>query len=161
MDYKYDLNTVDCLYTRTHIYQMIHEYENPDNNYIASIIGYKRKPINGNVLIVKNKITDVNNKITYSEDNIELHEIENILKDLFYHKGVHIKDTFSEIYYDNRYNIIENNTLSNRLSSFEYRDINIFNIPFRIYYQETKDNQEQISTYLQDIDCKWSQDDND
>ena len=73
------------------------------------------------------------------------------MKDLFFHTGVCVKDTLSEIVYDNKYNILNNNNISDRLLNLEVVDINIFNIPFRIYYQETKDNQEQISTYLQDI----------
>jgi len=148
----YDLNTVDCFYTRTHIYQIIYECGSESDNYVASILSYKRKPLHGNVLLVKNKVNKFDNKITYVEDDISMDDIKNMIHDLFYHRGCHIKNTITEIQYDNRYKIIEDNNVNDKLLNLEFHDINLFNIPFRIYYRVSENNDEIINThYLQDI----------
>ena len=95
---NYDLNTVDCFYTRTHIYQIIYECgSEQSDNYVASILSYKRKPITGNILLVKNKVNNFDNKITYVEDDLTMDDIKKIIYDLFYHRGCHIKNTITEI----------------------------------------------------------------
>jgi hypothetical protein len=145
---NYDLNTVDCLYTRTHIYQIIYECgSEQSDNYVASILSYKRKPITGNILLVKNKVHNSDNKITYAEDDLTIDDIKNIIYDLFYHKGCHIKNTITEIQYDNKYKMSDND----RLLNMEFRDINLFNIPFRIYYSVTENNEIINTSYLQDL----------
>jgi len=150
---KYDLDTLDCLYTRTHIYQIIYGYNDTEENYIGSIINYKRKPIKGKVLIVKIKINiDENDKYNYIEDDLVMDNIIYIIKDLFFHTGYHITDKITEITYDNKYKIQENTGNIVELPA-EYYDINIFGIPFRIWYKSAEKNEyiEKTSSYLQNI----------
>ena len=149
---KYDLDTLDCLYTRTHIYQIVYGYNDTNENYIGSVINYKRKPIKGKVLIVKIKLNiDENDKYSYIEDNIVMDDMINIVKDLFIHTGFHITDKITEFEYDNKYKIKEN--MSSLELPSEYYDINIFGIPFRIWYKSADKNEyiEKTSSYLQNI----------
>ena len=150
---KYDLDTLDCLYTRTHIYQIVFGYNNENENYIGSVINYKRKPIKGKILIVKIKIhIDENDTYSYSEDNISINDIIHIIKELFYHTGYHITDKITEFVYDNKYKIKESTVNLTELPE-EYHDINIFGIPFRIWYKTAEKNEyiEKTSSYLDDI----------
>jgi len=155
---KYDLNTLDCLYTRTHVYQIIYGYDNNDENYIGSVINYKRKLIKGNILIVKIKITDENDKLTYVEDDLSIDDIIYVIKDMFFHTGFHVTDKINEFLYDNKYNMNSIELpLENRANSIElpkeYHDINIFGIPFRIWYTPLGKNEniDKNSSYLSDI----------
>ena len=150
---KYDLDTLDCLYTRTHIYQIIYGYNNENVNYVGSVINYKRKPIKGKILIVKINIhVDENDKYSYIENDVSMNDIIYIIKDLFFHTGYHITDKVTEFVYDNKYKIKE--SIIN-LTEFpeEYHDINIFGIPFRIWYKTADKNEyiEKTSSYLDDI----------
>jgi hypothetical protein len=128
-------------------------YNDTEENYIGSIINYKRKPIKGKVLIVKIKINiDENDKYNYIEDDLVMDNIIYIIKDLFFHTGYHITDKITEITYDNKYKIQENTGNIVELPA-EYYDINIFGIPFRIWYKSAEKNEyiEKTSSYLQNI----------
>jgi len=126
-----DLNTLDILYTRTHTYQLIHSYEG-EENYIASVFNYKRKPIKGKVLFGKVKIEDVDNCILYDQEDITMEDVGLILKDLFIHKGYKVTDKLEEFNYNNKM-VIENNE---DIQNLPYQDVKVFGIPFRIYYKE-------------------------
>jgi len=145
-DNKLELNTLDVLYTRTHTYQIIHGYDGEDN-YIASIFNYKRKPVKGKVLIIKIKINpiDDNRKLVYSEETISMEDINLIIKDMFFHRGFKVADKIEEFYYDNRNNI-ENGV---ELKEYSVNEINIFGVPFRIQYKEGV-NTSKVS-FLNDI----------
>ena len=61
---KLNLNTVDVLYTRTHTYQLIYGYEG-NENYVSSVLNYKRNKISGLTVIVKFKIFNNDKEIKY------------------------------------------------------------------------------------------------
>lgn len=126
-----DLNALDILYTRTHTYQLVHGYDG-EENYIASVFNYKRKPIKGKTLVVKIRIDDINSQIKYNNESITMEDIGFILKDLFIHKGYKITDKLEELCFNNKM-IIENNE---EVQNLPNKDIKIFGIPFRIYYKE-------------------------
>jgi hypothetical protein len=145
-DNKLELNTIDVLYTRSHTYQLIHGYDGEDN-YLASIFNYKRKPIKGKAIIVKIKI-DANNeerKLVYNEESITMDDINLIIKDMFFHRGYKITDKIEEFYYDNKNNI-EN---GGELKDYKSVQINVFGVPFRIQYKEGVNNSKVM--FLNDI----------
>ena len=159
---KLDLNTVDVLFTRDHTYQLVYSCEetNPDGslnenvNYIASVINYKRKPIKGLCVLVKIKLTvNDNNKLEYQESTMTIEDdIGFVMKDLFYHTGFKISSSIETIEYDNKYNIKSMNLVEDtplRLDELKYYDINLFGIPFRIWYVEGVNS--NASPFLKDI----------
>lgn len=148
---KMDLNTIDVLYTKEYTYQMVYDSESDNENYIASVINYKRKPIKGTCVLVKIRITDNDNKLEYKEANMDInHDIDFIIKDLFYHTGFKITNTIEEIEFDNKYNILVDDNKMKELTSYE---INLFGIPFRIWCKEsaTKDKSLNVLSYVRDI----------
>lgn len=146
---KLELNTVDVLFTREHTYQIVYSCEKEviDENYIGSVINYKRKPLKGICVLVKIKIVDVNSKIVYKEAPMSIDDIELVLKDLFFHTGVKISTQLEEIEYDNKYNIINSEF---KLSELPFYEINMFGIPFRIWYIEGSVSKNTLS-YTKDI----------
>lgn len=148
---KMDLNTIDVLYTKDHTYQLVYDSESDSENYIASVINYKRKPIKGTSVLVKIRITDVNNTLEYKEALMNINQdIDFIIKDLFYHTGFKITNTIEEVEYDNKYNTIIDGHKMIELNNCE---INLFGIPFRIWYKEsvTKDKTLNVLSYVKDI----------
>ena len=148
---KMDLNTIDVLYTKEYTYQLVYESDTGNQNYIASVINYKRKPIKGTCVLVKIKLTDNDNKLEYKEAEMDINnDIDFIIKDLFYHTGFKISNTIDEIEYDNKYNILVNDNIMKQLNSYE---INLFGIPFRIWYKEseTKNKALNVLSYVKDI----------
>ena len=129
---KYNLNTIDCLYTRSHTYQIIHGYEG-NENYFGSVINYKRKPIKGIVIIVKIQlnVADKDSKIIYNESTLDQNDIELIIKDLFYHDGFFIKDKLEKIEYNNKYVITDHD-----LTDYKTYEINLFGIPIKIWFKK-------------------------
>jgi hypothetical protein len=126
---KLNLNTVDVLYTRTHTYQLIYGYEG-NENYVSSVLNYKRNKISGLTVIVKFKIFNNDKEIKYQEESISNDDFINILRDMYYHKGFHISSNIllNEIEYDNKESIL-----------LDFKDINqitIMGIPFKIWYKE-------------------------
>lgn len=126
---KLNLNTLDVLYTRTHTYQLIHGYEGSEN-YIGSILNYKRKTVIGDVIIVKIKLFNNGPEIQYQEESITKDDFINILYDMYYHKGYHISSEIklNEIEYDNKENTL--------LHMKETNVITIMGVPFKIWYKE-------------------------
>ena len=100
---KLNLNTVDVLYTRTHTYQLIYGYEG-NENYVSSVLNYKRNKISGLTVIVKFKIFNNDKEIKYQEESISNDDFINILRDMYYHKGFHISYNIllNDIEYDNK-----------------------------------------------------------
>jgi hypothetical protein len=148
---KMDLNTMDVLYTKGYTYQLVYDSESENENYIASVINYKRKPIKGTCVLVKIRITDNDNKLEYKEAEMDInHDIDFIIKDLFYHIGYKITNTIEEFEFDNKYNILVDDNKMKELNSYE---INLFGIPFRIWYKEsaTKDKSLNVLSYVKDI----------
>jgi hypothetical protein len=147
---KMDLNTVDVLYTKEYTYQLVYECESGNENYIASVINYKRKPLKGICVLVKIKLTDNNNNLEYKESEMDINnDIDFIIKDLFYHIGYKINSKIEEIEYDNKYNMLVDGNRMKELNSYE---INLFGIPFRIWYVEGKlDKSNVVLSYVRDI----------
>ena len=148
---KMDLNTVDVLYTKEYTYQMVYDSESNNENYVASVINYKRKPIKGTCVLVKIRITDNDNKLEYNESGMDINnDIDFIIKDLFYHTGFKITNTIEEIEFDNKYNILVDDNKMKELSNYE---INLFGIPFKIWYKESaiKDKSINVLSYVKDI----------
>jgi hypothetical protein len=148
---KLDLNTVDVLYTQEYTYQLVYGVESEDENYISSVINYKRKPIKGVCVLIKIKLTENNNDIQYIESPMSINDdINFIIKDLFFHVGYKINTSIEEIIYDNKYNIQEDNNKMKELSNYE---VNLFGIPFKIWYVEdnTKSKIENTLSYVKDI----------
>ena len=146
---KLDLNTLDVLFTREHTYQLVYGIDDETENYIGSVINYKRKPIKGICVLIKIKLSEINNKIIYKEASINVDDdIEFIIKDLFYHTGYKINSTLQEFTYDNKYNV-EGNDKMNELNNYE---INLFGIPFRIWFKEGKlEKSSNTLSYVRDI----------
>jgi len=147
---KMDLNTVDILYTKEHTYQLVYDNESENENYIASVINYKRKPIKGTCVLVKIKIRDINDKLEYKEAEMDIDtDVDFIIKDLFYHIGYKINNTIEEIEYDNKYNILVDDNKMKELSSYE---IKLFGIPFKLWYREGKlDKSTKVLSYVNDL----------
>jgi hypothetical protein len=148
---KMDLNTVDVLYTKDHTYQMVYDSESDNENYIASVINYKRKPIKGTCVLVKIRLTDNNNKLEYNEATMDInHDMDFIIKDLFYHIGFKLTNVIEEVEYDNKYNT---NVEEHKMTELSNCEINLFGIPFRIWYKEsaTKDKTLNVLSYVKDI----------
>ncbi len=161
-----DLDTIDVLYTRTHTYQLINSFGNDEPNYLGSILNYKRKTVKGHVILIKIKINDVNNNITYENDSILESDIKLIIKDMFFHNGFKIKEKVEPILYDNKYNVLDNFInleikeaeeitedkikLIESIKDLPNLEVNIFGIPFFICYKEGKSNQLD-STYLKNV----------
>lgn len=144
-----DLNTVDVLFTQDCTYQLIYNAESDNENYLGSVINYKRKPIKGICVIVKIRLIENNNKLEYKEVPLNLNdEVDYIIKDLFYHTGYKINTKIEEIEYDNKYNILTDNNCMKELNNYE---INLFGIPFRIWYQEGKSDNLNTLSYVKDI----------
>lgn len=76
-------------------------------------------------------------------------DIDYIIKDLFYHTGYKINTSIEEIEYDNKYNII---TDDNRMKDLNSYEVNLFGVPFRIWYVEdkTKEKTNKLS-FVRDI----------
>jgi hypothetical protein len=143
---KLDLNTVDVLYTKESTYQLIYGIDDTTDNYIASVINYKRKPIKGTCVLVKIKITDTNNKLEYKEQTMNINDdIDFIIKDLFFHTGFKINTEITEFEYDNKYNNLEDTNMK-ELNTYE---INLFGVPFKLWYKEGKSS--NILSYVRDI----------
>jgi len=142
-----DLNTVDVLYSKEYTYQLIYNVDD-NENYIGSVINYKRKIIKGTCVLVKIRLTDINNNIIYKESPMNLNdEVDYIIKDLFYHTGYKINTEIKEIVYDNKYNLLEDN----KMKELNYYEVNLFGIPFRIWYVEGKPTQANTLSYVRDI----------
>ena len=147
-----DLNTVDVLFTRSHTYQLVYNCEqNLEENYIAGAINYKRKPLRGICVLVKVSLTEISKKIMYKEEpmNIDV-DIEFIIQDLFYHYGYKISDKIEEFMFDNKYNVKDKSNTISTLSSFSSYEMNIFGIPFKIWYLEGAPNNSSLS-YVKNI----------
>jgi hypothetical protein len=146
---KLDLNTLDVLFTRQYTYQLVYGIEDETENYIGSVINYKRKPVKGTCVLIKIKLSENNNKIEYQEAPITIDDdIEFIIKDLFFHTGYKINSTLQEFTYDNKYSVLEDDNMK----ELNNHEVNLFGIPFRIWYKEGK--LEKTSTtlsYVRDI----------
>lgn len=44
---KLDLNTSDVLFIKDHTYQIVYDLDSVDENYVGTVISYKRKAIKG------------------------------------------------------------------------------------------------------------------
>ena len=133
---KLNLNTLDILYTRTHTYQLIHGFEG-NENYVSSVLNYKRNKINGLSVLVKIQLFNQGPEIQYQEESISKDDFINILRDMYYHKGYHISSnlTFDQIEFDNKESMLLDNKDINQISI-----IMIMGIPFKIWYKEGDSN---------------------
>jgi len=148
-----ELNTVDVLFTRDHTYQLIYgliDEENNQENYIGSVINYKRKPIKGTSVLVKIKLSEnsVSKKLEYQEATMSMEDVEYIIKDLFYHKGFMINDTIQDFLYDNKNKFLLKDNLID-LNSLNSQEVNLFGIPFKIWYKEGISS--NVLSYVRDI----------
>jgi hypothetical protein len=134
---KLNLNTFDVFYTRTSTYQLVVGYEG-NENYIGSILNYKRKTVTGPVILIKIKIINEGEKLQYADDNFTQDDFMRILGDMYSHKGFHINSELklSEIMYDNKYNILSNDNNFALTSIKNTKDITIMGVPFKIWYEE-------------------------
>lgn len=150
---KLNLNTVDVLFTRDHTYQLVYscEEEITEENYLASVMNYKRKPIKGICILVKVKLTiSDKNKLLYKESPMTIdHDIILIIKDLFFHTGFKISSSIEQIEYDNKYVITDGITLIND-EKIKYHNVTLFGIPFRIWYVEGSYSN-TASQFLKDV----------
>ena len=151
-----ELNTVDVLFTRDHTYQLIYgliDEENNQENYIGSVINYKRKPIKGTCVLVKIKLSEnsVSKKLEYKEAPMSMEDVEFIIKDLYYHRGFIINSKMQEFYYNNK-SVIERDNIVD-LNKLYSQEVNLFGIPFKIWYKENSNS--SISTgvlsYVRDV----------
>jgi hypothetical protein len=138
---KLNLNTYDVFYTRTNTYQLVVGYEG-NENYIGSILNYKRKTVTGPVILIKIKIINEGEKLQYEDDNFTQDDFMRILGDMYSHKGFHINSEIklSEIMYDNKYNILNNDNNFALTSIKNTKDITIMGVPFKIWYEEGNSN---------------------
>jgi hypothetical protein len=126
---KLNLDPLDILYTRTHTYQLIHGYEGVEN-YIGSILNYKRKQVRGPVVLVKIKLFNNGPEMKYQEDSLSQDDFLHILRDMYYHQGYHISSDIklNPIEYDNKESSI--------IDIQDFTVLTIMGIPFKIWYKE-------------------------
>lgn len=142
-----DLNTLDVLYTRTHTYQLVYNCDSEEENYIGSVINYKRKIVKGICVLVKISVNEKNSKLIYKESALSMDDIDFLLKDLFFHTGYKISDKIEEFTYDNKYNITNN---EDQLMLQNSHELNLFGIPIKIWYKEDATVKTKLS-YVRDI----------
>ena len=149
-----ELNTVDVLFTRDYTYQLIYglidSEENNQENYIGSVINYKRKPIKGTSVLVKIKLNEnsVSKKLEYKEAPMSMEDVAYIIKDLFYHRGFMINDKIHDFLYDNKNKFLLKDNLID-LNSLNSQEVNLFGIPFKIWYKEGISS--NVLSYVRDI----------
>ena len=142
-----DLNTLDVLYTRTHTYQLVYNCDSEEENYIGSVINYKRKIVKGICVLVKISVNERNSRLIYKESELSMDDVDFVLKDLFFHTGYKISNKIEEFTYDNKYNITNDVDQINILNSHE---LNLFGIPIKIWYKEDATVKTKLS-YVRDI----------
>ena len=142
-----DLNTLDVLYTRTHTYQLVYNCESEEENYIGTVLNYKRKIVKGICVLVKISVNEIDSKLIYKESALSMDDVDFILKDLFFHTGYKISDKIEEFTYDNKYNITNDVDHIFNLNSHE---LNLFGIPIKIWYKEDTEVKTKLS-YVRDI----------
>ena len=150
---KLDLNTVDVLFTRDYTYQLIYSCDDESENYIASVINYKRKPIKGLSVLVKIQLIDNSGtkKLVYKEAPMNINsDVDFIIKDLFFHTGFKINSSIQEFAYDNKSVIKQIDNIED-LKILDSHEVNLFGIPFKIWYKLDSNSNSNILSYVKDI----------